>query len=111
MNKQEWLCEDVGEELMFWEGLDDAIVGTTLNKDCATIVVYDHDKCIQCLMEHGMNHIDAIEFFDYNILGAYIGELTPEIIRTVHWNSYYHEMSSEQLCSNDSILTVVSAKK
>jgi hypothetical protein len=49
------------------------------------IVAYDTDKIIEILMEdmkevdslESDRYLDAIEHFDYNIDGAYVGEFTP----------------------------------
>jgi hypothetical protein len=41
-------------------------------------VIYDEDKCIQILMERdGMTDEEAIEFFEFNVVGAYVGDHTP----------------------------------
>jgi hypothetical protein len=45
-------------------------------------VIYDEDKCIQILMERdGMTDEEAIEFFEFNVVGAYVGEYTPVYVR------------------------------
>lgn len=59
------------------DGLDDAIVGVSTKE----IVVYSTKKIIKILMERdGMSYEDAIEFFYFNIEGAYMGENTPVFI-------------------------------
>ena len=46
------------------------------------VAVYDTDKCIDILMQKiGMNQEDATEYFDFNILGSYMGEYTPRFIK------------------------------
>jgi hypothetical protein len=45
-------------------------------------VIYDEDKCIQILMERdGMTDEEAIEFFEFNVVGAYVGDHTPIYVR------------------------------
>jgi hypothetical protein len=44
-------------------------------------VVYDEDKCIDILVNDGMDLEDAIEYFDYNTKGAFIGDRTPIFIK------------------------------
>jgi hypothetical protein len=39
--------------------------------------LYDADKCIEILMRDGASHEDAAEYFEYNVLDAYAGPLTP----------------------------------
>ena len=65
----------IGEEPLFADGFDDAIIGVeflTMPR-----VVYDQNKIVDILMEeHEMNDEEAQEFFDYNIAGSYVGEQT-----------------------------------
>lgn len=57
------------------DGFDDAIIGFCERSDR---VVYSITKCINILInEHGMSDEDAIEYFYYNVEGAYFGEHTP----------------------------------
>jgi len=63
------------------DGFDDAIIGIgrQFNTD---IVVYDEEKCIKILMERdGMTDEEAEEFFEFNVVGAYVGEHTPVFVR------------------------------
>jgi hypothetical protein len=62
-----------GEETLFADGFDDAIIGIDLN---SMRVIYSISKCIEVLMED-MEEIDAIEHFDYNVFSAWVGEKTP----------------------------------
>ena len=58
-------------------GFDDAIIGTV--ERCGqteAIILYDKHKVIEKLMKE-MPLEDAVEYFEYNILGAYVGEGTP----------------------------------
>ena len=59
---------------------DKAIIGTASRCGQMTLVAYDVDKCIEVLMDQGMSDIDAIEFFDYNVIGSWVGEGTPIFI-------------------------------
>jgi len=56
------------------DGFDDAIVGLTKDDDNSTVtVVYSIERCVETLMTRdGMTSEEAIEFFDFNVLGAYI---------------------------------------
>ena len=39
---------------------------------------YDYDKCVRLLMDRdGMSLDDAADYFQFNILGAYVGKKTP----------------------------------
>jgi hypothetical protein len=75
MNKRDEIVEAYGfTEFLFADGLDDAILGVEEN---SLRVVYDVDKVIDILMKGGMDPEEAIEFYEFNIAGAYVGERTP----------------------------------
>jgi hypothetical protein len=62
------------EEILFADGLDGAIVGIDYNLR----VVYDIDTIIEILIERDkMTDEEAVEFAEFNIFGAYVGEKTP----------------------------------
>jgi len=64
------------------DGFDDALVGTTISAfGRKQVALYDYDKCILILMhDNHMKEDDAIEYFDYNVIGAWVGEGTPIFI-------------------------------
>jgi len=69
--------EDLPEYALCADGFDDAIIGFSTNE----IVCYSYGKCIEILMnEHEMDVDQAMEYFDYNVLGSYVGEKTPIFI-------------------------------
>lgn len=62
------------------EYLDEAIVGV-VSRIGLEAVCYDTRKVIRLLMGHErMSHEEAIEYFEYNIKGAWVGEHTPVFI-------------------------------
>lgn len=74
--KQEIIGE-LNEEALFADGFEDALIGY-VEIFSKTIALYDRDKCIEILMKRdGMDYEGAIEFFDFNVTGAYVGESTP----------------------------------
>ena len=57
----------------------DAFVGVVDD----SIAVYEREKVIEVFMNRdGMSDIEAVEWFDYNVQGAYMGEQTPLYIQT-----------------------------
>ncbi len=55
------------------DGFDDAILGV----DESTMrLVYSVSKCVEILQQE-MDGDDALEYFDFNVKGAYVGEKTP----------------------------------
>lgn len=41
------------------------------------IICYDREKVLQVNVDDGMNEEEALEFYDFNTLGAWMGEGTP----------------------------------
>jgi hypothetical protein len=66
-----------GEELMFMDGFDDCIEGVVERIGQPNIICYDKARVIAKSMEDGMEYDEAEDYFNYNQLGAYVGETTP----------------------------------
>lgn len=60
------------------DGFDDAIIGVDDNN---LKIVYDIYKIIDILIKDGMTDDEAIELYEYNIAGSYVGENMPSFIR------------------------------
>ena len=61
------------EDLLIADGYDEAIIGVSSKE----IVVYSIQKIVEILMAEGLSDEEALEFFEYNIEGSYVGEKTP----------------------------------
>lgn len=72
MTREEILETMPDVDFVFADGLDEAIIGIT-NK---FIVVYSVSKIYE-ILRIDMSEIEAIEYFSFNIEGAYMGDLTP----------------------------------
>ncbi len=59
------------------DGFDDAIIGIGERCGQTPLVVYSVEKAIGILMNQGMNYEEAQEYFDFNVLGSWMGEGTP----------------------------------
>ena len=82
MDIREELCEYYGDDLMFADGYDDAIIGVCVGFDSGR-VVYSVSKMIDsCMKEAGMSYEDSVEWLEYNTFVAYVGENTPIYIET-----------------------------
>ena len=64
-------------EFTFADGFDDCIIGVVERFGMEPIICYDKDKVINSLQNEGMSYEEAYEYFDYNIIGAFVGETTP----------------------------------
>ena len=56
------------------DGFDTAIIGVQIELGK---IVYDKHKMIQVLIQQGMSNEEAIEYLEYNVWSAYVGEHTP----------------------------------
>jgi hypothetical protein len=66
------------EEFLKADGFDDCVIGVTDNR----ILVYSVEKCIAKLISEGMTEEEAMEYFNFNVSGAYVGEYTPIWVET-----------------------------
>jgi|TARA_R110000764_G_scaffold203152_1_gene288390 hypothetical protein len=75
----DFISDNIGEdEAMTADGFDDAIIGIGHRCGQPSLMVYDKAKVIDILMERDeMSHEQALEFYSFNIEGAWVGEGTP----------------------------------
>jgi len=60
------------------DGYNDAIMGLVQRCGQEPVILYDTDKVLQLLVYNdGMTYDDAVEFFEFNILGSWVGDETP----------------------------------
>ena len=65
-------------DVLIADGFDDAIIGIAERYGMNPVVLYNKNKCLNIIQTRdGMSEEDAIDFFYYNIVGAYMGEHTP----------------------------------
>lgn len=78
MNWRRKAILEIADEVVLWEGLDNAIIGIV--ERCGSVCsVYDREKIIAELRKD-MNEEDAIEYMNFNIVNAYVGANTPFIL-------------------------------
>lgn len=61
------------ESFLKADGFDEAIIGL---EESSMRLIYSVSKCIAILL-NDMSIEDALEYFDYNVRGAYVGDKTP----------------------------------
>lgn len=68
----------INEEAQYPTDLKDAIIGRVERFGTPTLILLDREKCLQIFMERdGMTREDAEEFFEFNVIGSWVGEGTP----------------------------------
>jgi hypothetical protein len=65
------------EHTLYADGFDDAILGFSHEWTDTPKVVYSKLKMIEVCEEQGMSVEEAIEYLEYNVWGAYVGDGTP----------------------------------
>jgi hypothetical protein len=72
-----WVTE-YNPDALFADGFDEAILGVAERCSRPALVVYDTARCIEILMARdGMTADEAWEYFEFNTIGAWVGEMTP----------------------------------
>jgi hypothetical protein len=75
--------KDENPDALFADGFDDAIIGIARRFGGMALVAYDRDLCVKVLMDRdGMSQEEANEFFDFNVIGSWVGEGTPIFLDT-----------------------------
>ena len=70
------------EECLLADGFDLALIGITCSPHHGEpVAVYDKNKMVSVLVNRdGMTDMEALEYLDFNVFGAYVGEKTPLFI-------------------------------
>tara|TARA_Y100000310_G_scaffold340521_1_gene436581 strand:- start:1167 stop:1442 length:276 start_codon:yes stop_codon:yes gene_type:complete len=80
--------EETGEDILVLGDRSDrnlyeeAIIGIADRFGMQSSVAYDYDKVIE-ILARDMSYEEAVEYFDFNIIGAWVGETTPLFIRVL----------------------------
>ncbi len=84
----EWVSE-FNDEAFLADGLEGAFMGVCEVAGQPTVAVYDRWKCIEILAEgvdveeYENRYIEAQEDFEFNVIGAWMGENSPRYV-TLH---------------------------
>jgi hypothetical protein len=73
----------LADGLLVMDGFDDCILGVVERFGQPPIVGYDKEKVLSRLMADDMTHEEALEFFEFNQIGAWVGDATPCFITVV----------------------------
>jgi len=79
--KVEEYAVDMDLPLLFIDGHDNAILGIArcFNKES---VLYDQTVVLDNLMKD-MTYDEALEYFEFNVIGAFVGEHTPTFVNNL----------------------------
>jgi len=65
------------EEMLKMDGFNDCIIGIVEQFGRPAIYCYDKDKVIAKLMSEGMDEEEAVDWFCFNQVSAWVGDTTP----------------------------------
>jgi hypothetical protein len=78
---------DYSDKILLADGFDDAFIGIAENSEGNPVAVYSVDKCLDILAEQFKDQEDAvgdaIDFFEFNVKGSYVGQFTPMFVNTL----------------------------
>jgi hypothetical protein len=74
----------MGETPLLMDGFDEACIGFSQRINEPMLAVYKWQRMVQILKNRDkMSYEDAVEYIEYNCLGAWIGEQTPIIVMPI----------------------------
>ena len=73
------------QEILLADGFEDAFMGIVESNGSQPKALYDEEKCVDILVKRdGMDYTEAIEYFQFNVAGAYVGEYTPAFVAPLY---------------------------
>lgn len=88
LNKREEISEDYGDpELLFLSEpkYDEAIIGVAHRIGQEDVIAYDYNKVCEVVAKMIGNDdiMEVMEYVEFNVMGAYVGERTPIFVDVV----------------------------
>lgn len=83
---REEIADRYGDELLFLDppkSFDRCILGVAFRCGMEPVVLYDKQEVVNSLMLDGMDLEEALEWFEFNTAGAYVGPRTPMFLEKV----------------------------
>jgi hypothetical protein len=73
-----WKTIDQDVEILKADGYDDCVLGYDYSWDGTIRLIYSVKQIIdKMIKEDGMTDEEAVEYFEFNMRGSYVGEQTP----------------------------------
>ena len=74
--------EENYDGIILYDNLDDAFIGIGNQFYNKPVAIYDREKCIEILAVD-MSYEEAEEFFEFNIIGGWLGDQTPMFLTRI----------------------------
>jgi hypothetical protein len=76
--------QNIGQSALLMDGFDEALIGFSQRINEPLLAVYKWQRMVQILKNRDkMSYEDAVEYIEYNCIGAWIGEQTPIIVMPI----------------------------
>jgi hypothetical protein len=96
--------EEHDEGALFADGFDAALIGVGVQFS-REVAIYDYDKCLDVLIARdGMDIEEAIDYMEYNVVGAYAGKSTPVFL--IRKEPYQDDTETKQDSTEKKQITV-----
>jgi hypothetical protein len=78
---------EANPDALLLDGFEHACIGIARRVGQPALSVYERDACINILvLEHDLDLEEAVEHFDFNVAGGWLGEHTPIIMNRPQGN-------------------------
>ena len=84
MVSREWVeafCQERDCDVLLADGFEAALVGVGRRFN-TYVAIYDMHQCLAVLCAQGMTEDEADEYFEFNVVGAHVGDQTPIFLDT-----------------------------
>tara|TARA_Y100000310_G_scaffold123189_1_gene121952 strand:+ start:604 stop:933 length:330 start_codon:yes stop_codon:yes gene_type:complete len=84
---------DYMDKILLADGFEDAFVGVVESFGSEPKACYDYQKCVDSLIagfsddHHTMTYDEAVEYLEFNVTQAYVGEHTPAFVNSMSWEA------------------------
>ena len=65
---------------IFYSDIDEALVGIGVRFGTMRVALYSIQHCLKIYMSWDMAYEDAMEHFNYNVIGGWVGDYTPMFV-------------------------------
>ena len=89
MNRWEAIKQELVEsnpDALYADGYDEALAGIGRRCGQPDLAVYDANKIID-ILARDMSEEEAVEFYEFNVVGAWVGPNTPVFLQTHFWEA------------------------
>ena len=94
-------------EMLQMDGYDDCVVGTVSRFGMGPVLCYDLHKVIAKMVADGMTEEEAYEYYNFNMIGAWVGEGTPAFIWLEPHDLYIEWKKGEKVDDQENIRRIM----